>query len=383
MWILDRQRYWAFLKAYVICFIALVGLYIVIDAFSNLDEFSEISQGTVHLFKIMGYYYLIRLSLFYDRLCGVIGMMAAIFTVTWMQRNNELLAMLAAGIGTKRVIRPVWISAILVSFGAVANQELLLPVVAEDLQKTPDDDGTIKRPVFGREDANGILIDGKDGDRENRTVTSFNATFPVALTGTLSWVQARQARYIEEDDPTAPQRGGWLLRGARLVPEGATVHDDLLIRLESDEGFPPVVGTMTDLGQETYFLRSSLTFAAVTRSKEWYQFAPTRDLILSLADPSSEHERNDVEIYLHGRLIRPLLSLNLLFLSLPMVLGGTGRNMFINLGLSLATSGVFYAMTFLSQYLASNGVLEPELSAWAPLIAFGTVAVARWDSIRT
>ena len=41
MRILDRERYWAFLKAYVICFTALVGLYIVIDAFSNFDEFSK------------------------------------------------------------------------------------------------------------------------------------------------------------------------------------------------------------------------------------------------------------------------------------------------------------------------------------------------------
>ena len=35
------RAYWAFFKAYIICFIALVGLYIVIDAFSNLDEFTE------------------------------------------------------------------------------------------------------------------------------------------------------------------------------------------------------------------------------------------------------------------------------------------------------------------------------------------------------
>ena len=41
MRILDRQRYWSFLKAYVICYFSLVGLYIVIDAFSNLDEFTK------------------------------------------------------------------------------------------------------------------------------------------------------------------------------------------------------------------------------------------------------------------------------------------------------------------------------------------------------
>ena len=94
--ILDRQRYWAFFKAYVICYVSLVGLYVVIDAFANLDEFYKRAEG-VELFRIMGRYYLVHQSQFFDQLCGVIGMMAAIFTVTWMQRNNEQLAMLAAG----------------------------------------------------------------------------------------------------------------------------------------------------------------------------------------------------------------------------------------------------------------------------------------------
>ncbi len=112
MRILDRERYWSFAKAYFICFVALVGLYVVIDSFSNLDEFEEVSDSTLHLFRNMGRYYLIKMSLIYDQISGVITMMAAIFTVTWMQKNNELLAMLAAGISTQRVIRPVLVSAL-------------------------------------------------------------------------------------------------------------------------------------------------------------------------------------------------------------------------------------------------------------------------------
>ena len=121
MWILDRQRYWAFFKAYVICFTALVSLYVVIDAFSNFDEFTQRASGAIEIFAVMGRYYAVHMSEFYDRLCGVIGMMAAIFTVTWMQKNNELLAMLAAGISAHRIIRPVWISALLVSGLAVVS----------------------------------------------------------------------------------------------------------------------------------------------------------------------------------------------------------------------------------------------------------------------
>ena len=173
--ILDRERYWSFFKAYVISFVSLVGLYIVIDAFSNLDEFTKIKSGVGELFRHMGYYYLVRVSFFYDRLCGVITMLAAIFTVTWMQKNNELLAMLAAGISAKRVIRPVIISAAMVSVVGVLNQELIIPRISDDLQRTPDDDG--ERPVKAgsRWDQNEIQLQGERGHRAERTIEPFHA----------------------------------------------------------------------------------------------------------------------------------------------------------------------------------------------------------------
>src|SRR5271154_6729891 len=110
----------------MICYTSLVGLFIVIDAFSNFDEFTKRAEG-LELVQAMGRYYLIHQSLFFDYLCGVIGMMAAIFTVTWMQRNNEQLAILSAGVSTHRAIRPVLVSSVIVSLFAIANQEIVMP----------------------------------------------------------------------------------------------------------------------------------------------------------------------------------------------------------------------------------------------------------------
>jgi lipopolysaccharide export system permease protein len=388
MRILDRERFWSFTKAYVICFIALVGLYVVIDAFENIDEFAKIANGTLDLFRVMGHYYLIKMSLFYDQLCGVITMMAAIFTVTWMQKNNELLAMLAAGVSTPRVIRPVLISAVIVSCLAVANQEWIMPPISEELQKRPDDDGVKKVTVTSRDDSKGVGLSGQLADRSHRTILFFSATIPVKVAGEIIEIQAKQARYLPAGSGT-PEEGGWLLRGARLNNKPAS--DDykaVLVKLADDKGFPPPI---TFDGQEmpgavmgeSYFLRSDLAFDSLTRSRQWYRFAGTPDLLRSLRESSNKPEWSDIEVFLHSRLIRPLASLALLGLSLPLVLGGQGRNMFINLGLSLATSGLFYAASFMSQYFGTSGAVSPSLSAWIPLIGFGTLAVARWDTIRT
>ncbi len=389
MRILDRERYWAFAKAYFICFTALVGLYVVIDAFSNLDEFAEIAEPP-QLFFNMGRYYLIKTSLFYDQICGVITMMAAIFTVTWMQRNNELLAMLAAGISTQRIIRPVLVSALVISSLAVVNQELIMPQLSEELQKPPDDNGTQKVKVYTRQDLNDLFVSGQWADRKEQTIIAgFSATIPVRIAGEVIEIEGKEARYIPESEVNLPHRGGWLIWGGRfLTPPRkdlpSVTHDVLSVVEDPSPPYPQPLDKMSSRpGMPVYFLKTNLTFTTMIRSRNWYQFAPTVELIRSLSDPTNYGERADIQIFLHSRLIRPLLGFNLMLLSLPLVLGGTGRNMFVNLGMSLGTSGLFYSVNFMSQYLGAHDVLPPELAAWAPLIFFGTVAVARWDTIRT
>ncbi len=439
MRILDRQRYWSFLKAYVICYVSLVGLYIVIDAFSNLDEFTKRADGLVEICQVMGRYYLIHQSQFFDQLSGVIGMMAAIFTVTWMQRNNEQLAILAAGVSTHRAIRPVLVSSVIVSMLVVANQELIMPRFAEDLSKTHDDDGIRKVHVSSRYDPRKIMIHGNEADRKTMSIMPFHVTIPVGVYGKMHEIKAEQATYVRPDHPTAPLKGGWLIRGAVINPplddEDFQEKSSVLSRVEDLKGYPrayvqtaggsgqtgpngPAPATLiaphtdiaylvslppfpmclnpailkfhvlmdrrTELGRGDYFLKSSLTFQAMTRKPTWYQFAPTFDLIQGLTDPSTEgSERTDIATFVHIRILRPLLGINLLFMSLPLVLGGYGRNTFINLGFALGNSAMFYGSIILCQYLASFTILTPELAAWSPLIVFGTVAAVRWGQIRT
>ena len=56
-------------------------------------------------------------------------------------------------------------------------------------------------------------------------------------------------------------------------------------------------------------------------------------------------------MFVHVRILRPLLGMNLLFMSLPLVLGGYGRNTFINLGFALGNSAMFYGGIIFCQYL--------------------------------
>jgi len=80
----DQKRFRACVKVYCLCFVALVGLYVVIDAFTNLDEFFEASNTTPELVGNIGHFYLAKMTLFHGRFGVSIGLLAAIFTVVLM-----------------------------------------------------------------------------------------------------------------------------------------------------------------------------------------------------------------------------------------------------------------------------------------------------------
>ena len=338
MTILDKQRYWSFIKAYVICYVSLVGLYVVIDAFSNMDEFSKRADSATEMFQIMSRYYLVHQSQFFDQLCGVIGMMAAIFTVTWMQRNNEQLAMLAAGVSTHRAIVPVLVSSIIVSALSVYNQEVIIPYFGEELARRHDDDGEQRvNSVPIRYDSRGNMIHAKQADRATRTIIPFFCTIEKGNFGRILELDGQQATYIPPDHPTAPLKGGWLVREATINPplDDEILKEDgsILIRLDDARDFPPplvvaskpdqsdpsrppapeyvpptlltphseitylasipplplclnfetwrihaLLDRRMDFGRGTYFLKSSLTFLAMTRKANWQSFATTSEL---------------------------------------------------------------------------------------------------------
>src|SRR3954468_22921095 len=96
--ILDRQMIRSYLKAYLICLVSLVSLYIVVDLFTNLEDFTDQGTSLVPVLETVGAYYGYRVAQIFDRLCEAIVLLAAMFTVALMQRNNELLPMLSAGV---------------------------------------------------------------------------------------------------------------------------------------------------------------------------------------------------------------------------------------------------------------------------------------------
>src|SRR5262245_54517858 len=109
--ILDRQMIFNYFKAYIFCLVSLLGLFVVVDLFMNLEDFTANRKSFADVGKFVGVYYGYKSFQIFDRLCESVILLAGMFTVAWMQRNNELVPLLSAGVSTRRVVQPVLICA--------------------------------------------------------------------------------------------------------------------------------------------------------------------------------------------------------------------------------------------------------------------------------
>ena len=160
--ILDRQMVYSYIKAYFFCLISLLGLFIVVDLFMNLEDFVAHQKDFNAVVRYVSIYYGYKSFQIFDKLCEPVVLLAGMFTVAWMQRNNELLPLLSAGVSTRRAVQPVFICAFGMMGLAAVNQELGLPNIdIFMLENRQNPEGVREVDVKGAYDMNGVQITGK------------------------------------------------------------------------------------------------------------------------------------------------------------------------------------------------------------------------------
>ena len=180
--LIDRQMIRGYFKAYAVCLSSMLSLYIVVDLFTNLDDFTHKSHGLKAVLEHIASYYGYQVTKIFDRLCEAIVLLAAMFTVAWMQRNNEQVPLLSAGISTRRIVAPVLGCGCLMLSLAGLNQELLIPQVADRLGLERDDpSGAKELRARSHYEPNNIHVEGEWAIRKDRIITDFRVTIPESL----------------------------------------------------------------------------------------------------------------------------------------------------------------------------------------------------------
>lgn len=375
MWIIDRYLLRQYIKAFLICWISLTGLYVVFDAFTNLDHFLHYAEKRGGLLAAMCNFYSYRTLFFFDRSSAVLSMIAAMFTVTWIQRHNELTALMAAGVPRLRVVRTVFVAAASISVLAAANRELVIPQISEELSQRPEDlvgtSASILQPRYDHR--TNILMRGKATYANQQRIDEPNFVLPSTLDQHGKHLAAENAYYLPAD---ANHPGGYLFSD---VLEPRELLGKPCLSLDGENViFTPAAASW--LKPNECFVASEVTFQQLAGGNTWKQYSSTSQLIDGLDNPSLDFGA-DVRVAIHSRFTQPLLDVTLLFLALPLVLRGETRNIYIAIGMCLALVVVYMVTILACQYLGSVYLIDPALAAWIPLMIFVPAAVGLFDRV--
>ncbi len=362
---IDRLLVQGYFKSYAVCLLSLLSLYIVVDLFTNLDEFTGASTSFWPVMQKIVTYYSYQTTLIFDRLSEVIVLLAAMFTVAWMQRNNELLPLLSAGVPTRRVVMPVFFAAGVMMTLTVLNQELVIPPIGPQLLNDKDDPGK-EILVQGGFEPNGVHVEGGTAVRRDHTIKPLHVMIPPEVARNMVHLTAQEGQYFPPGQGPCGG-GGWLL--IRTEPRHLDDFDH------------PEVLEQLDPGK--YFLHvKEATFDAITRRDKWFRFASTLQLFNELQKPESARLAS-MAVLFHTRLTRPVLGMILVVLGLSVILRDQNRNVFLSAGMCLLLCAVFFVAFFTCKSLGDNNYLTPPLAAWLPVLVFGPLAFAMFDAIHT
>ncbi|MCC9607678.1 LptF/LptG family permease [Blastopirellula sp. JC733] len=376
--IIDRYLLVQFIKSFLIFFISFTGLYVVIDSFNNLDEFLRYGEQTGRgAFPILIEYYTPRIFTFFNMTGGILTLIAAMFTVTWLQRHNEMTALMAAGITKERIVRPVIIAVAFIAVLGALNREFVVPEYSDALSRNAQDwlGESAKQLQPKYDNLTDVLISGNHTFANEMRIEAPKFRLPRSQPGVGTKLNADNAFYkpAEGDRPS-----GYLLDNV-TEPENLAEVSSLFDR--DDNVFVMMPKDYSWLAPNQCFVISELTFEQLTASREWRNSASTWALVSALRNRSLDFGA-DVRVEIHSRLTQPFLDMTLLLLGLPLVLKNDNRNVFVAIGLCGVVVILFFGVTMASRGMGANYMISPALAAWFPLMIFVPFATYMSESMR-
>lgn len=369
MRILDRYILRTFLYNYVMALCVLISLYVVLDLFFNLDEFTESNKGVLRVLRDIFDYYIYNVPLYFSQLSGVITAFAACLTMARLQRQNEVTAILASGTSLYRVATPIVLASLALNGLLVLDQEVLLPAVAPKLARERDDvEGVRSYGIWAVRDGEDRILSAlffSPKQQRIRGLIVLELNREGNRPGRLgNVVTATKARWDAERHGWILEVGGRRIKAADAISGGITA--DAPVETELIDFCP------AELTPEQLLAR---------QKAQWAQFLSIRQL-------NELQHRDDVNLIdiariKHSRFTLPVNNMILLMLGLVFFLNRVPGNVLTQGTKALGMCALGFIVTFIGQQMVGAASFSPALPAWLPIFLFGPVAAILLDRVKT
>ena len=354
---LDRYVARIFLSSWLASIALFMGLFGVIDFFSDVGDLIENAGNAGSGLALIGRLYFCKAPSIFVQVAPFVMLMSALFTVLRLQRHGELTAMFMTGRSPSRILIPIFGMTVACMVVLVLAQEVFIPRLAKQRESLEallvhgDVDWRLDSVVM--RDANGSILNVQGFHVTTETIEKLHASGRDDR-GRNRLTYGENAVYDEAG-------GGWRIQNGRMEVRAPGS--------ETPEIVEPAAFFRTDVRPQDLLAEKQqpfdLSYREVLERSERYPQASAWRLLR------------------HYHITYPLSVLLLVVLGLPFVLKRRHRGNLVGLGISLLLCLGYLTVDVIVRDLGNRGFLSPVIAAWLPVILAGSLGVVLFDTMET
>jgi lipopolysaccharide export system permease protein len=350
--ILTRYLLAQLTRYFLILNIGFSALYLLIDFFEKFDEFAEAGKPM----SLVMEFFLLNIPFVVDQLSPILILLSGVITLGILNHNNELIALKAAGIPLRHIIRPIMIGGLVITALFILAAQTILPRTISTTNDIWFEQVRGKVPL-------GIFRNGRYYFKGSEGFYSFqwpNKEQMVFKDFSYStWDEEYNVKSISTAEFADWEQTRWVLKNGQIIEKDETgtfvskpfeywyiifpeTPDDFLVP-EYESAELSLTGLFTDIGEQE--IQAEITIARA----EFY-----------------------------GRLSYLLLGIPLLLLGLPILIVSYqkwGRDLSIAIPVSCFMAFAAWGIWGALQSFAKTGYISPLLAASAVHIVFSLLGI--------
>jgi len=349
--IIDRYMAKGFLGSFLWCLFVFVIMAVIIDIFSFIDD---IVKYKIPLQSVIAFYFYYTPTIFMQ-IIPMAALLATIYTLSNLNKNNEIIAMKSSGLGLWRILMPLLVMGFLISTFTFMINDRIIPLTSKISQ------------LIRREE----LEKYKSGDKQLKIIEN------VAIYGTGNRIVfARNYDTVEK-------------RLTNIIIHEHDVSENLVLKTTAQSAvwtgqdwkfYKVIVYKVNNLGKmlgrPEFYSEKIIPLKEKPRdfaSKEWKSdfmgYKELRNYIANFRGSGVKITRN-LLVDLHYKLAFPFISLIIIMVAAPFALLTMRGGVMIGIGMSIVIGLLYYAIIAVSLAFGKAGIFPPFIAAWSGNIIF-------------
>lgn len=361
---IDRYVIRQFFLSYFMCASVILGLFVVLEGLSHLDKFTKQDRALV---VVLFHYFCATIPIYFSQFLGpVFTLMAGLFTVTILNKNNEIVPLRAAGISVGRILAPILVCAGVMGALMIVVQEAIIPVFKDEI-RVANSYSERKSDISPDKvvDSNGNIIDVQTYTPHDKVGNYVQVTTRHDDGKPKKIMRSRLIRWHEDGE------GYWELIDVDIQ--------------EFDENFVLRPINPRGEGKEKWRIREE-SHPLATDMRPVDLESSDRDIpFLTWRELSMQYQRRPhlthLRVKIHRRVAFPLSNVILLLLGFPFVVKGLNRSIIVGVGAAIVIAAAYLFVDTVCADLGNKGDLPPVLAAWLPVLFFGALGYTMFVDI--